>query len=149
MTTSPATTTPAADPTTSVYRSTWLDTTTGRVYSSPNLTETDAVQIQETAALYANLAPLGITPAPDWTRYRTGPALAAAADETRAAVRTEMLAVWEDNRTGYPFVTEGTAWQAQRWARITGQEAPAADGDDHRAAKAAMAAFMDAARTTA
>jgi hypothetical protein len=141
MTATPATADHTTDPTASVYRAAWMSTATGRVYVSPHLTETDAVQVQETAALYANLAPLGVTPAPDWTRYRTRPALAEEITRARAAVRAEMLAVWDDDRTGYPYVTDGTAWQAQRWASITGQEPPA-PGD-----KPAMAAFMDAART--
>ncbi|MFF1701248.1 hypothetical protein [Streptomyces sp. NPDC058252] len=65
----------------------------------------------------------------------TGDAL----DADRA--RVELLAEWEDNATGYPYVTAGMAWEVKRYALVHEVDVP--DLDD----KAAVRAFVDAART--
>lgn len=121
------------------HRATFIDTANGNVYSRVLATEPQAVQYQETAAAHETIAPLGITPEPDWTQYEGGPAVADAIKTARANVLAELAAAWEDNRTGYPYVTEATAYQVKRWARITETTEPSLDS------KTLVGEFVDAA----
>jgi hypothetical protein len=113
------------------------------VYSRVVLTDLEALHMIEAATLYANLEPLGCTPAPDWTRYGTGRALADAIAAGRARQTADLIAEWERTARPWRRANSNLTERLQGHARITGAAMP--DPGDWEA----VAAYVTAARTTA
>ncbi|MDX3260776.1 hypothetical protein PV336_16265 [Streptomyces sp. MI02-2A] len=81
---------------------------------------------------WSHLEPVAV----HFTEHEVTPA-GDALDRDRA--RAGLLAEWEDNSTGYPYVTAGMAWEVKRYALVFDVELP--DLDD----KEAVRAFVETA----